>query len=883
MTDHPAAGVGLGVLATDLDGTLIPLEGNVQNRADLQVLATQLELNAVQLVYVTGRHLASVVEAIDGFQLPTAGWLIADVGTSIYKRQVTGEFQPVEAYQRHQEQLIASMPIDVLRQRLEPIEGLSLQEPEKQGPFKLSFYTDAADLDGQVERVRWQLDQTHAPYSIIHSVDPFSGDGLIDLLPAGVSKAHALAWWVQNSHLRDQGIVFAGDSGNDLAALTAGYRSIVVGNADRSLAKQVYQAHRDSGWENRLYLARAQATSGVLEGCRWFGLAEPPEPTEERLGATPLSHNETRFCVWAPRRRTVAVRITEGATGRLHGLRRQDSGYFTGNVSEAGPNSRYEYVLDDRDVRPDPASRYQPDGVHGPSQVVDPRAFPWTDQNWKGVAKRDLIIYELHVGAFTLGGTFQSAIERLEELLELGVTAIEIMPVAQSPGRWNWGYDGVDLFAVRNTYGEPDDFKAFVDACHAMGIAVLLDVVYNHIGPEGNYLGEFGPYFSSRHRTPWGEALNFDGPQSEPVRRFVIENAIFWLEEFHLDGLRLDAVHFIQDNSEPTILDELRLAVLETAQSTGRTLHLIAETNVCDQELLTAQPGRPAYDAVWCDCLMHSIYSHALPDLRLTNREYRGASDLAGALRHGYVYVGRQSTQGSAPQRRDQLPVESGEPNAESFVMGLQTHDSVGNHPHGKRIHQLTSKAFQKAAAGMTLLYPSIPLLFMGEEFAADSPFPFFTDFHDVRLQQAIDQGRAREYPQHVWGNVLSPSEAQTFYSAKCHDNGSRDREMLSWYRELISLRKQGIAEGWLNTARMQSEHDADLNIFYLRFTCDGGGLIVVQARLTSTAQTTAQPVRRPVGETLLLSSEPNPRTDDGHIDLQCNHVVISRSRPASH
>ena len=330
-------------------------------------------------------------------------------------------------------------------------------------------------------------------------------------------------------------------------------------------------------------------------------------------------------------------------------------------MSNAAANARYQYRLDGGPTRPDPVSRYQPEGVHGPSQIINPRLFPWTDQNWPGVAKRDLVIYELHIGAFTQAGDFQAATAQLPELSELGVTAVEVMPVAQTPGRWNWGYDGVNLFAVRNTYGEPDDFKMFIDACHAAGLAVILDVVYNHVGPEGNYLTDFGPYASSKHRTPWGDAFNYDGPESAPVRRFVIDNALFWLDEYHLDGLRLDAAHFIQDDSRLAIVDELRRDVSRFAETVLRTIHLIAETNVFDQETLNDQVDRLAYDGIWCDCLMHAIYAHALPDLRIAHRQYQ-EEDLAESLQHGFVYFGRDEQRIEASQRQRCLAAQKGSP-----------------------------------------------------------------------------------------------------------------------------------------------------------------------------------------------------------------------------
>ena len=880
MTNEPASGDGCRVLATDLDGTLIPVGDSEQNEADLRTLANELEQNNVTLVFVTGRHFESVSNAIKEFRLPHPDWVICDVGTSILRRQAPGSFESIEAYHRHQDEIIASMPILALRKQLQSIQGLRIQEELKQGRFKLSFYADAARLDDLVRRVQDELDRTAAPYSIIHSVDPFNGDGLIDLLPREVSKAHALAWWAQHTRTSPDAIVVAGDSGNDLAALTAGYRSIVVGNADRQLAQSVYDAHRECGWKNRLHLSRHAASSGVLDGCRWFALLGTSDPaSSKRLGATPVSHNETHFRVWAPLRQRVAVKVFDHGTRTRHALTRQENGYFSGSAP-VGPNASYQYILDDEVTRPDPASRYQPDGVHGASQIVDSEAFPWTDHDWRGVPKRDLIIYELHIGAFTEGGTFRAAIERLRELLNLGVTAVEIMPVAQSPGRWNWGYDGVDLFAVRNTYGGPDDFKALIDACHTSGIAVILDVVYNHLGPEGNYLAEFGPYFSCKHRTPWGEAFNFDDRHSRHVRQFIVDNAIYWLDEYHLDGLRLDAVQLMLDDSKPHILDEICQAVSEYEDTIDRLVHLIAEANIYDPDLLPSEESGRSYDAIWCDCLMHSIYSHALPDLRLSDREYGGAMDLAESLRHGYLYVrtARQPARVS-PEHRDALHQgETGQPPIASFVTALQTHDGVGNHPHGKRLHHLTSKEFQKAAAALTMLYPSIPMIFMGEESATDSSFPFFVDFQDPQLRREIDEGRAREYPQHAWKGALSPSDTEAFRRAKCHDVSAGDTDVLAWYRTLIAFRKQGISEGWLATNRMTTSHEPGRDIFAIRYCRDHGGHVIVQARLTNAAEPLAETVRLPLEGTLLLSSVPNPITGHGYITVRPNHVVISQS-----
>ncbi|QDT42579.1 Malto-oligosyltrehalose trehalohydrolase [Gimesia alba] len=862
--NQPAVSSRGHVLATDLDGTFIPLEGNTQNRSDLQTLTSQFAAHDISLIFVTGRHFESVVAAITEFQLPEPEWIICDVGTSIFQRQTSGEFTPVSAYQDYQDQIIAAMPIATLRERLQSIPGLRLQEEEKQGPFKLSFYADATELDKLVEQIQADLDQTQAPYSIIHSVDPFNGDGLIDLLPATVSKAHALQWWFAEYNLNSEDIVFSGDSGNDLAALTAGYRTILVGNASRTLAQRVHRLHQESGWKNRLYLAQSAATSGVLEGCRWFGLAETPATPIERLGATPVTANKTHFRVWAPKRDNVTVEIQDSDTTIEHDLHRDEHSFFSGTVQNARPGSQYQYRLDNNVARPDPTSHYQPQGVHGPSQIVDHRDFAWTDQNWQGIEKRALIIYELHLGTFTEDGTFRAAIERLPALLDLGITAVELMPVAQSPGHWNWGYDGVDLFAVRNTYGTVDDFKAFVDACHSAGLAVLLDVVYNHLGPEGNYLSEFGPYFSDNHHTPWGDAVNYDGPDAAHVRQFITDNAIYWLEEFHLDGLRLDAVHCMYDDSSFTILDQIRQTVTTFAASRNHPIHLIAESNVYNHEMLTADQSRGAYDAIWCDCLMYSLYSHALPELSLTHRQYKGTRDLVETLAHGYVYAGKDSQRVSENQRKSR--------HFESLVIALQTHDSVGNHPHGKRIHHLTSKEFQKAAAALVLLYPGIPLIFMGEECATEAPFPFFVDFEDQQLRTAVDLGRKGEYPEHIWQDAYLPSNADAFYHAKWNNATGRDHDMHEWYRRLLQLRKQGLQVGWLTPAHMKTECNPDHNLFTIHYQHT-----TITTRLTPPAITDAKPIAVPLKGKLLLSSDPDPVIENNQIELAPNHAIITQ------
>lgn len=797
------------ILATDLDGTLIPLEGNKRNRSDLKVLTRELEAAHVTLVFVTGRHYELALRAIDENQLPEPHWLITDVGTSIRKCDAARQYVPVPEYAAELRNIISRFQREQVEQHLGRITNLQLQEPEKQSEFKVSYYVDRTRLTNAVEQIRSVIRDYELPWSLISSVDPFTNDGLIDLLPAGVSKAFALKWFARHVSIATERLVFAGDSGNDLAVFAGGYRGIVVGNAHPDVASEAMRTHIQKGWTDRLYLAKKKATSGVLAGCRWFGLLPALRDSSELLGATPIGDGRVQFRVWAPHADNVEISIEAGGFDPVR-MNRDAIGYHTAVLEGIGANAKYRYILDGGESRPDPVSRFQPDGVHGPSQVIDPQSFAWNDGHWPGVSKRELVIYELHVGAFTSAGTFQAAIKRLPELVELGITAVELLPVAQSPGCWNWGYDGVNLFAPRNTYGCPDDFRMFVDACHDCGLAVLLDVVYNHFGPEGNYLADFGPYRSSRHHTPWGDALNFDAEQSEHVRRFVVENAIRWLDEYHLDGLRLDAVHFMFDDSDFTILDEIRLAVADFADTVARPIHLIAESNVYDPDLLTETDERPAWDGIWCDCLMHAVYSHAVPEVRLTAREYHGFPDIVQALKSGYIYEGRNHERRSRAGRTDQhnkSPADKTQMG--SLIVALQTHDAVGNHPEGKRLHQLTSKEYQKAAAALVLLSPTIPMIFMGEESAAETHFPFFADFEDEGLRKAVDAGRQAEYPHHDWSRSILPSDPRAFHSAT-QLTGQGSDEMRDWYRELLTLRKQGINAGWLNEAAFEVEAASD-------------------------------------------------------------------------
>ena len=461
------------------------------------------------------------------------------------------------------------------------------------------------------------------------------------------------------------------------------------------------------------------------------------------------------------------------------------------------------------------------------------------------------MIYELHLGSFTADGTYEAAIGRLDELVELGVTAIELLPLAQSPGKWNWGYDGVNYFAPRNTFGSTDDLKRFVDQCHARGLAVINDVVYNHVGPEGNYLSAIAPYGSSKHGTPWGDAFNFDGKHNDQVRHFVIDNVMFWIDEYHFDGLRLDAVHYMFDDSKPHILDSIQTAFRTHQKALDRTTYLIGEANIYDPELVGA-PADPFkhYDAIWSDCLMHSIINIGDPKLRLTDRHY-DENDLAEALEHAYVFT--------APGAKRMTPVLRNEHHPDglrdyvsSLVIALQTHDSVGNHPHGKRLHHLTDVAFQTAAAPLILLYPAIPMLFMGEESAVDAPFPFFADFEDAGLRKAVDRGRRQEYPHHKWEGSPLPSDPLAFTSSIVSPS-QENVAVKEWYRQLLQFRKQGVADGWLQLDNFSAESDTQNHLYRLIYRWDGRQVQIV-CRID---QADADPIAIDVDGELVLNSLP--------------------------
>jgi maltooligosyltrehalose trehalohydrolase len=520
------------------------------------------------------------------------------------------------------------------------------------------------------------------------------------------------------------------------------------------------------------------------------------------FGAECREDGSVRFRLWAPAARQVTLCL--GGENRPVQLKLdpQDQGWFELITEEAGPGTPYSFRIDyARDV-PDPASRFQPRDVHGPSEVIDPSAFEWEDGEWRGRRWEEAVLYELHVGAFTSGGTFASAGERLDDLADLGITALELMPVSDFPGRRNWGYDGVYPFAPDSSYGRPEDLKEFVQSAHARGIMVLLDVVYNHFGPEGNYLNSYAPqFFTSRHRTPWGSAINFDGIESRTVRDFFIHNALYWLTEFHFDGLRLDAVHAILDDSTPHILTELADAVRSTIQP-GRRVHLILE-NERNQSRYLRRDGdcKPqAYSAQWNDDIHHAL--HVLitgeSDGYYSDYSDRPLDHLGRSLVSGFAYQGEASLYKTGETRGE--PTSGLPPSA--FVSFLQNHDQIGNRAFGERLITIADGQTLRAATAILLLAPSPPLLFMGEEFGTETPFLFFCDFEED-LAKAVTAGRRNEFARFARfsdpasrAGIPDPNAVSTFESSRLDWEivaEPRHREWLSFHRELLTLRRQHI------------------------------------------------------------------------------------------
>lgn len=496
------------------------------------------------------------------------------------------------------------------------------------------------------------------------------------------------------------------------------------------------------------------------------------------------------FEVWAPA--AGRVDLVVGEARRAMAPRSSSSdGWWALDAPELATGTEYAFSLDGGPPRPDPRSRWQPHGVHGPSRVVDRGASVRTDGGWRGFNLPSAVLYELHVGTFTPGGTLGSAIDRLDHLVELGVAAVSLMPVHAFSGRHGWGYDGVALYAVHDAYGGPAELERFVDACHGRGLGVILDVVYNHLGPSGNYLAEFGPYFTDRYGTPWGAAINFDGPGSDEVRRFVIDNALMWLRDYHIDGLRLDAVHAILDTSAVHVLEELAVEVEALSAQVGRPLWLIPESDLNDPRLLwSRERGGFGLHAQWSDDFHHALHAALTGESSGYYADFGELEDIATALRRAYVYGGRRSPY---RDRRHGRPADG--LTGHRFLSYIQNHDQVGNRAQGERIGQLVGPELQKVAAALVLTAPFIPMVFQGEEWAASTPFQYFTDHEDASLGAAVREGRRGEFASFGWEpeSIPDPQDPDTFRRSTLRWEEREQQphaDVEAWYRGLIAVRR---------------------------------------------------------------------------------------------
>ncbi|MDN3515036.1 MAG: malto-oligosyltrehalose trehalohydrolase [Candidatus Brocadia sp.] len=515
-----------------------------------------------------------------------------------------------------------------------------------------------------------------------------------------------------------------------------------------------------------------------------------------------LTNGRYEFTVWAPFPDSVALKIVFPYE-KIIPMERDSWRYWKTVIEDAHQNITYYYRLNDEKDRPDPASHYQPKGVHGPSQVID-HTFNWEDEHWKGIDMAAMIIYEIHVGTFTPDGTFAAIIPRLDDLKAAGINALEIMPVAQFPGDRNWGYDGVHPFAVQNSYGGPEGFKRLVNECHKKGISVVLDVVYNHVGPEGNYLGDFGPYFTDKYKTPWGNAINFDDKYSHEVRTFFIENAIHWFMHYHVDALRLDAIHAIFDMGAKHFLCELSERVEEFSQKKGRKFCLIAESDLNDTRVvMPRESGGYGIDGMWCDDYHHALHTLLTDENKGYYLDFGKIAHMVKSLKEGFVYSGEYS------QFREKYYGNSSKNiPAKQMIVFSQNHDQTGNRMLGERLSALVSFEAMKLAAGAVLLSPYIPLLFMGEEYGEDSPFLYFVSHCDPALIEAVRQGRKKEFSEFKWqGEPPDPQNRETFLKSKIDwqkRNEGNHKILLAFYKHLITLRKTTPA---LSTLDKESLH----------------------------------------------------------------------------
>jgi maltooligosyltrehalose trehalohydrolase len=534
-----------------------------------------------------------------------------------------------------------------------------------------------------------------------------------------------------------------------------------------------------------------------------------------KIGSNYLENNRCEFTVWAPAHDQVSVQII-APQERLIPMQKDELGYFKVIADGVEPGTLYFYKIVEDD-RPDPASHYQPKDVHGPSEVIDHSQMNWTDSDWSGIPLEDLIIYELHVGTFTPEGTFEAIIPRLKELHEFGINAIEIMPIAQFPGNRNWGYDGVYPYAVQTSYGGTTGFKKLVDACHQEGMSVVLDVVYNHFGPEGNYTSQFAPYFTEAYKTPWGRAINFDDIYSYGVRNYFIENALFWFQNYHVDALRLDAVHAIYDLGAKHFLRELAEKVEVLSQDMGRKLYLMAESDLNDVRVIRPRElGGHGIDTQWSDDFHHALHTLLTGEQRGYYQDFGQCEQLAKAYKQSFVYSWDYS-----PHRRRYHGNDASDRPACQFIVCSQNHDQVGNRMLGERLTHLVPFEGLKLAAGAVLLSPYIPLLFMGEEYGEDAPFLYFVSHTDSDLVEAVRQGRKREFADfHQEGEFIDPFDIDTFKRSTLKwemRTEGKHKVLLEFYQHLIQLRHTIPALKNLDKQNLEVSVDEYNKVLFLR------------------------------------------------------------------
>lgn len=575
-----------------------------------------------------------------------------------------------------------------------------------------------------------------------------------------------------------------------------------------------------------------------------------------------------RFGVWAPNARRVQL-LLDGS--RSVELESQPRGWWRG-AADATHGTRYQFVLEGGEPLPDPRSPHQPEGVFGPSAVVDHAAFSWSDAAWQPPPLASGLIYELHVGTFTSAGTFDAAIERLDHLVALGVTHVELMPVNEFAGTRGWGYDGVLLFAPHHAYGGPEGLKRLVNACHARGLAVLMDVVYNHFGPEGNFTDRFGPYTTDRYHGPWGDGVNFDGPGSDEVRRYFCDNAAQWIRDYHCDGLRLDAIHAIRDTTARSFLEQLTAAMDALSAHLGRSLAVTAESALNDPRVIRErEAGGYGFTAHWNDDFHHAVQVTLVGNRDGYYADFAPWSDLTRSVERGYVYEGQYSAFHDRSHGRPLRQVEGGR----RLIAFLQNHDQIGNHSHGRRMSAMISPARQRVAAALLFTAPFIPLLFQGEEWGAHSSFPYFCEHLDPALIRSVREGRQREFGQ-FGGEEPDPQAVETFAAARlCWDEiaKSEHHDLLDWYRRLIAIRRgqPDLTDG--NLARCVMRCDAAAAWLTLE-----RGRVRVAANLSARAQ--AIPCATPITGYQILASSGDVATDAAGSLILGPEAVVIASQP---